>query len=69
MLLPTRTSKLRFIWVNPVNFKFRLSENKETLYHVNMLKKLFERDIMACLNVISSLANTDVHSKDDVMSD
>lgn len=34
-----------------------------------MLKKWFDREIMACLNVISSLANNDVHSKDDVVSD
>lgn len=40
-----------------------------TVYHVHMLKKWFERAIMTCFNVISSLANNDVHSKDNVMSD
>lgn len=34
-----------------------------------MLKKWFEREIMAWLNVIFSLANNDVHTKDDVVSD
>lgn len=63
--------------VSPVDFKVRLSKSKETVYHVNMLKEWFEREpeenskseIMACLNVISSLANDDVQIADDVVSD
>lgn len=45
--------------VSPVDFKVKLSKNKETVYHLNMLKKWFERvmdensksEIMAGLNV------------------
>lgn len=63
--------------VSPVDFKVRLYKSKETVYHVNMLKEWFEREpeenskseIMACLNVISSLANGDVQIADDVVSD
>ncbi|XP_062585038.1 uncharacterized protein LOC134246689 [Saccostrea cucullata] len=86
VLLPTSTSKLLAQWkgpyevtekVSPVDFRVRVSKNKETVYHVNMLKEWFEREseenskseIMACLNVISSLSSNDVQIEDGVVSD
>ena len=49
-----------------IDYKVILSKTKETVYHVDMLKEWFEResmensmsDILACLNVISSLADS-----------
>lgn len=74
VLLPTKNFETigaveRFIWLNPVDSKSGCLKNKETIYHENMLKIWFEREIMAWLNVIFSLANNDVHTKDDVVSD
>ena len=83
-LLPSNTSKLLAQWKGPfeitdkigdVNYKVRVKRNKETVFHVNMLKPWFERqddsqvsDIVACLQVIQGLneemePETDFHVK------
>lgn len=85
-MLPRRNSKLLAQWKGPyevtgkvsfVHFKVSLSENKETVYHVNMLKEWFKRkvdeksksEIIAYLNFISNLANNIVYKEDDVVFD
>lgn len=69
--------KLLFIWVNFVDFKFRLFKNKEIDYYVNMLKEWFKRkvdeksklEIIVCLNFIFNLVNNIVYKEDDVVFD
>ncbi|KAL5006374.1 hypothetical protein ScPMuIL_015180 [Solemya velum] len=78
LLLPTSKSKLLAQWkgpyevverVSPVDYRIRLS-NKEHVYHINMLKRWFDRedpdeksvdiakdDVISCLHVISALAS------------
>ena len=86
VLLPSNTSKLLAQWKGPfeitdkigdVNYmyKVRVKRNKETIFHVNMLKPWFGRqddsqvsEIVACLQVIQELneemePETDFHVK------
>ncbi|KAL5013042.1 hypothetical protein ScPMuIL_011593 [Solemya velum] len=77
-LLPTSKSKLLAQWkgpyevverVNPVDYRIRLS-NTEHVYHINMLKRWFDRQdpdeksvdiakeyVISCLHVMSALAS------------
>ncbi|XP_062594005.1 uncharacterized protein LOC134255486 [Saccostrea cucullata] len=78
VLLPTSTSKLMAQWkgpyevvkkVSPVDYKVRISKNKEPVYHVNMLKEWFSRDseekcpksseVLACMDVKPNFSDDD----------
>ncbi|XP_062589077.1 uncharacterized protein LOC134250727 [Saccostrea cucullata] len=78
VLLPTSTSKLMAQWkgpyevvkkVSPVDYKVRISKNKEPIYHVNMLKEWLSRDseekcpksneVLACMDAKPNFSDED----------